>query len=192
MNQQIRAEYIELIDEKGGHHPYVPTIEALQRAVDLGLSLVEIKFDYNKPVCKIMDYGKYQYEKSKQESANRKKQKKDVEKELQMTANTAQNDLERLIDKAREMLLEGNKVKMVLNFRGRTILYKDEGMKKMTFFIEQLADVSKVISPPAMEGKKSICKLAPLASVASTGQASGSNNSAANVVIDASSNNDAN
>lgn len=162
INQQIRAEYVELIDETGAHHDRVPTIEAIQRAVDLGLSLVEIKFDYNKPVCKIMDYGKHQYNKSKQESANRKKQKNDIEKELQLTATTAQNDLERLIIKAKEMLSEGNKVKLVLNFRGRTILHKDEGIKKINYFIEQVSELGKVIAPPNMEGKKSITKIAPL------------------------------
>lgn len=165
MNYQIRSDEIELIDEEGQHHTTYKTVDALQRAVDLGLQLVEMKFDRFKPVCKIMDYGKHQYQKSKQENANRKKHKQIKEKEVQISATIAENDLKRLIDKARKMLEEGNKVRVVLSLRGRAILHKEQNMKNMNAFIAGLEDVAKVLKMPAQEGKKSIAILSPLSKV---------------------------
>lgn len=168
VNEQIRAMYVELIDEKGQHYESYNTQEAIQRAFDLNLSLVEIRFDKIKPICKIMDYGKFQYEKSKQESVNRMKQKQVKEKEIQISSTTSSGDLARLIKQAREMLEEGNKLRIVLSFKGRTIVHRETYMANLNQMLEALADVSKVFQQTSNEGRKSIVRLIPVINKPST------------------------
>lgn len=162
LNERIRSKTgtIELIDEQDVHHTEYSLTEALQRAADLQLDLVELNFNPIKPVCKIMNYGKYQYEQSRQESAKRKQQNNSQEKEIQITTQTQLNDLEIRANKARKELLAGNKIRIVLTCRGRTAIYKDTA--NIQFFVDRLADISKVVQAPDTAGRKITCKLAPV------------------------------
>ena len=123
-NEQIRAQEIELIDETGKHHASYKLTDAINRALELDLSVVEIRFDRFKPVCKIVDYSKFQHQKRIQESLNRAKRKFDKEKEIQISATTSKGDLDRSVKQAEEMLLEGYKLRIVLSFKGRTVTQK--------------------------------------------------------------------
>lgn len=161
INQQIRAPMVELIDEQGKHHDSIPTPVALSRAQEVGLSLVEIKPDYNKPLCKIMDYGKFKYEESKKAAVQRKKSREGTIKEFQVRPNIGQHDLNIKIKHAREAALDGHKIKIVLTFSRREMLHKDVGMVTLEKFMEALQDVTKIFAPSKSEGQRVVVLLSP-------------------------------
>lgn len=144
-----------------GNHDILPIDEALQRAVDHDLDLVEIAPGANPPVCKIIDYGKYRYEQQKREKEARKKQQRMELKEVRFRPRTDTHDFNFKTRHARGFLEDGNKVRAYVQFRGRDILYKDQGMEMLKKFIEELQDIAKIDQPPKMEGRRMTTILAP-------------------------------
>ena len=160
VNESIRADEVRVV-EPDGDHDVVPVDEALERAREHELDLVEIAPDANPPVCKILDYGKYRYEKQKEEKRRRKKSKSMEMKELRFRPRTEEHDFNFKKDHAREFLEDGNKVKAYVQFRGRDIVYKDQGMDLLRRLIEQLQDIARIDQQPQMEGRRMTTILAP-------------------------------
>lgn len=161
VNRDIRAPQIRVIDENGQMIGVMAVPEALRMAEDRGLDLIEIVPNANPPTCKIMDYGKYKYEKKKQEAATRKKQVIVTIKEIQMRPRTDQHDFETKMRHARRFLLEGDKVKINMRFLGREMAHQEFGIQLMRKAMEFVADLSMVESQPKMEGKQMFTLIAP-------------------------------
>lgn len=147
--------------DPNGEHDVVDIEEALRMAREFELDLVEIAPTARPPVCKIIDYGKFRYEQQKKEKEARKKSQTVQLKEIRFRPHTDTHDFEFKTKHAREFLAEGNKVKAWVQFRGRDIVYKDQGMDLLRRFIEELQDVAKMDQPPRMEGRRMTTILAP-------------------------------
>lgn len=135
--------------------------EALERAYDADLDLVEIAPQANPPVCKIMDYGKYQYEQARKERAQRKAQKTQEVKEIRLRPKTTDHHLSFKIRDARGWLQDGMKVKVRIRFRGREITYPEIAREALDKIATELDDVAVVESRPNMEGRTMLMVLAP-------------------------------
>lgn len=133
----------------------------MEMARQQGLDLVEIAPDADPPVVKIIDYGKFRYEQQKKEKEARKKTATVELKEIRFRPHTDKHDFEFKTKHARSFLEEGNKVKAWVQFRGRDIIYQDQGMDLLTRFIGELQDVAKIDQSPRMEGKRMTTILAP-------------------------------
>ncbi len=144
-----------------GEHDIVPVDEALKRAQEFQLDLVEIAPTARPPVCKIIDYGKFRYEQQKKEKEQRKKSQNVQLKEVRFRPHTDTHDFEFKTRHARGFLEDGNMVKAWVQFRGRDIIYKDQGMDLLRRFIEELQDIAKIDQPPRMEGRRMTTILAP-------------------------------
>lgn len=134
---------------------------ALQTAGDMGLDLVEVAPEANPPVCKIMDYGKFQYEQKRKERRAKKNQVKVEVKEIQLKPKTDDHHLGFKLRDARKWLEQGKKVKVRLRFRGREITHAHIGRERLDNIREELADVSVVEQMPNMEGRDMLMILAP-------------------------------
>ncbi len=163
INEQIRARQVRLIAEDGEQVGVVSIQDALARAEEAGLDLVEISPNAEPPVCKILDYGKYKYEQQKKAAEARKKQKVIEVKELKFRPNIDDHDYQVKIKAARRFLEEGDKVKITLRFRGREMSHMDLGLKVMTRVREELADIGKVESEAKVEGRQAVMMLSSLA-----------------------------
>lgn len=135
--------------------------EAIRLAEDRGLDLLEIAPTAAPPTCKIMDYGKWKYEKKKQATAARKKQVIVQVKEIQMRPRTDQHDFETKMKHAKRFLIDGDKVKVNMRFLGREMAHQELGMELMKKAIDFVKDVSMLESNPRMEGKQMFVLLAP-------------------------------
>jgi translation initiation factor IF-3 len=142
-------------------HEIVPIEDALRAAESYNLDLVEVAPGAKPPVCKIIDFGKFMYEKKKKEKEAKKKQHTIQVKELRFRPNTDDHDLEFKTRHAREFLEGGDKVKATVQFRGRDMLYTEQGEELLNNLAEELEDVSTIESRPAMEGRRMIMILAP-------------------------------
>jgi translation initiation factor IF-3 len=139
----------------------LPTNEALRIASARGFDLVEIAPNSNPPVCKIIDYGKYNYERQKKEKLAKKNQVTMVVKEIRFNANTDKHDIEFKSRHLRQFLLEGHKVKASITYKGRMITHPEIGQKLMEQVLENVLELGKLESPPRMEGKLLIAYLLP-------------------------------
>lgn len=128
--------------------------EALQIAVSKGLDLVEISPTSKPPVCKIADYGKFNYERQKKEKAAKKHQHVMHIKEIRFNPNTDTHDIDFKTKHLRQFLIEGHKVKAYVMFKGRMITHPEIGRKLMDDIVEKLTDIGKLEAPPRMEGKQ--------------------------------------
>lgn len=169
INERIRVPQVRLIDENGNQVGIVPTQEALAMARERGLDLMEISPTAQPPVCKIADYGKFKYEKKKKEAQARKKQTVIKVKEVQLRPQTDQHDLDYKFKNIRQFLLDGDKAKITIMFRGREITYVDQGFKMMKQLSEMVKDIAIVEAHPKLEGKKLIMILAPAGTGKKTG-----------------------
>jgi len=161
VNREIRAQQIRVIDDEGNMLGVMTVPEALRLAEDRGLDLLEIAPTATPPTCKIMDYGKWKYEKKKQATAARKKQVIVQVKEIQMRPRTDQHDFETKMKHAKRFLIEGDKVKVNMRFLGREMAHQELGMELMKKAIDFVKDVSVLESNPKMEGKQMFVLLAP-------------------------------
>jgi translation initiation factor IF-3 len=127
--------------------------EALKKAEDLGLDLVEIAPKAKPPVCKIIDHGKFLYEQQKKEKMQKKKQHVTVLKEIRLHPNTDTHDFDFKARHAEKFLQDGNKVKVSVIFKGRELAYKDHGKELLDKFVERLEDISKVEQNAKFEGR---------------------------------------
>ncbi len=142
----------------------VSTEEALQKAKNLDLDLVEVAPGADPPVCRVMDYGKFKYMQSKREQEARKKQTVIQVKEIKVRPKTDEHDLNVKIRNIRRFLEEGDKVKVTVRFRGREMSYASQsGFEKLKHIVAEVAELSKVESPPKMEGRTMMTIVAPIA-----------------------------
>jgi len=139
------------------------TSAALQRARDAGLDLVEIHADSDPPVCRILDYGKFRYEQSKKEKANKAKSKTAELKEVRLgrSMKIDPHDVQIRMNQARKFLMEGHKVQIVQNFRGREMIHKEKGTERLDGIVEQLSDIAKLEVPARLAGRRMTMILAP-------------------------------
>ena len=160
-NEQIRVPRVRLIDENGEMQGVVQTREALQKAQDAGLDLVEISPNADPPVCKILDYGKFRYQEQKRKNEARKKQKVVEIKELKLRPTIEQHDLDVKLKAAFRFLEEGDKVKFTLRFRGREMSHRDLGIKVLDRVKEALGDKVRIDQEPKFEGTLVIMVVSP-------------------------------
>lgn len=169
INRQIRAKEVRLIieeqDESGrpvsNNIGVVSFNEALQTAQDLGLDLVEVAPGASPPVCRVMDFGKFQYEQQKKERKAKKNQVKVEVKEIQLRPKTDDHHIGIMLKRARNWLEEGKKVRVKMRFRGREITHSHIGREKLDKFEKELTEISTVEQRPTMESRDMIMVLAP-------------------------------
>ena len=152
-NERIRSPQIRLIGAAGEQFGIVTPQDGLARAQEAGLDLVEVAGTTVPPVCRIMDLGKYLYTLGKKEKESRKKQKTIDIKEVKMTTKIDENDYQTKLRNARRFIERGDKVKLVVFFRGREIVYVDKGRKLVARFVQDLADIAMVERNDGLEGK---------------------------------------
>ena len=160
INEVIRVPEVRLVGENIEPGVY-STREALDKAKDLGLDLVEISPNAVPPVCRIVEYNKFLYEKKKKEKEIKANSKKQEIKEIRFTANTDEHDVEFKAKHAENFLKEGNKVKTTLMFRGRSIVFKERGELLLLQFAKKLEEVASVEQLPTLEGKRMMMTLTP-------------------------------
>lgn len=139
----------------------MPLHEALRLAQSKSLDLVEIAAASKPPVCKVIDFGKYNYEKQKKDKLQKKNQNVMTVKEIRFNANTDSHDIEFKTKHLRQFLIDGHKVKASVLYKGRMITHPEIGQKLMEEVIEQLMDIGKIDSKPKLEGKMLTCFLVP-------------------------------
>ncbi len=161
INRHIRVPQVRLVGADGTQLGVVPIDEALRRAEEAQLDLVEVAPAAQPPVCRILDYGKFKYQQHKKEAEARRKQTTTQVKELRLGYRTDVGDMERQIQKARDFLAEGDRVKFALRFRGREMAYQNLGREKLMKVCEALKDVATVEGNPRMEGRLMGVVLAP-------------------------------
>ncbi|WP_160000623.1 translation initiation factor IF-3 [Roseomonas sp. 18066] len=161
VNEDIRVPQVRLIDEAGEMMGVMSAREALLRAYELGMDLLEISPNAVPPVCKITDYGKYKYEQQKKANEARKKQKIVEIKEIKVRPNIDDHDYDVKMRAAKGFIEEGDKVKVTLRFRGREMAHQDLGVKVLERIRTELAEMAKVEQMPRLENRQMIMVLAP-------------------------------
>jgi translation initiation factor IF-3 len=162
-NRRIRVPEVRLIDENGEQAGVVSTKDALQRAQEAGLDLVEVAPTARPPVCKILDWGKFNYEQSKKNKRDKGSSKsKSGLKELRVRPAISEHDLSYRLTDGRKFLDEGHKVLCVCIFKGRQMAHPEHGYEVMRQVSADLADISKVEMPAKMMGRRMTMLLSPL------------------------------
>ncbi len=164
MNRQIRAKEVLVIDAENEQLGVMPTRDAVERAESVGLDLVEVSPNADPPVCRIMDYGKFQYEKSKRAKDAKKKQAKVVLKTIQFRSDTAEHDYQFKKRHVEEFLSQGWKVKAEVRFRGREMLHTNLGKSMLERLAKDVAEVAEMEQSPRMETRIMLMILAPRSS----------------------------
>ena len=159
INDQIRVREVRIVGDNGS--TVVPTRDALNMAREQGVDLVEISPNANPPVCRLIDYSKFLYQQKKRQKEMKAKQVKVEVKEIRFGPQTDEHDYQFKLKHAKEFLEEGNKVRAYVFFRGRSILFKEQGEVLLLRFANDLEEVGKVESMPSLEGKKMFIYLAP-------------------------------
>lgn len=162
VNDRIEAQEVRLVGEDGEMIGVVRLREALERAREVGLDLVEVSPTAKPPVCKILDYGKFKYEAQKRANAARKKQRVIEVKEIKMRPGIDDNDYNIKMKKVRTFLEEGDKVKVTMRFRGRELSHQNLAMNILTKVKDEVSDLGKVEQFPKMEGRQMVMVMAPL------------------------------
>lgn len=160
INEKITVPEVRLVGENVEPGVY-PTSKALEMAEEEGLDLVMITDKANPPVCRIVDYKKFLYEQKKKEKELKAKQQKVVIKEIRFGPQTDDHDYEFKKRHARSFLEEGSKLKAYVFFKGRSIIFKDQGEILLLKLAQDLEDIGKVEQLPKLEGKRMIMMMAP-------------------------------
>jgi translation initiation factor IF-3 len=163
VNRRIRVPQVRVIGADGGQLGVLDTSEALRIAEEGGLDLVEVSPKAMPPVCKIMDYGKFKYEDSKKRKDAKKHQSTVTYKEIKFRPKTDAHDLDFKVKHIRRFLLEGNKARLVVIFRGREIVHPETGQAMLKKVIELTNDIAMVEQPPMMEGRRMLMIISPKA-----------------------------
>ncbi len=148
-----------MITAEGGQLGIIPTDEALARAREAGLDLVEVAPNEKPPVCRIMDFGKFKYQQKKKQHKTHVHHTKI--KEIRLRPKTGEHDIEFKVNQARGFLQHKDKVIVSVVFRGRELAHIDEGQRVMRNILEQLDAVGKMDAPPQQMGKRLICTISP-------------------------------
>lgn len=162
INEEIRVKEVRLIDQDGEQAGIVSIQEALQKAEEAELDLVEISPNAEPPVCRIMNYGKFLYEKDKAAKEQKKKQKVVQVKEIKFRPGTDEGDYQVKLRSLIRFLEDGDKAKITVRFRGREMAHQDIGLDVLERVKNDLADISVVESAPGkLEGRQAVMVLAP-------------------------------
>ena len=161
MNGEISAPEVRLVGEEGEQLGIVPIAQAMRLAEEQELDLVEISPQADPPVCKIIDYNKFLYEKKKKEKEMKAKSKSAEVKEIRFTPGTDDHDFDFKAKHAESFLKEGNKVKAYVQFKGRAIMFKERGELLLLKFAERLVEFGQPEALPKMEGKRMLMIFAP-------------------------------
>lgn len=159
INEQIRVSPIRVISEEGVQLGIISTDEAMRRAREVGLDLVEVAPSERPPVCRIMDFGKFKYQQKKRQHKSHAHQTKI--KEIRVRPKTGDNDIQVKVNHAREFIADKCKVIVTVVFRGRELAHMEEGRRVVNQVIAMLEDVARVESQPLSQGRRMTCTLAP-------------------------------
>ena len=161
INEQISAQQVRLVGDNIPEQGVYPIAKALQLADQLELDLVEISAKADPPVCKILDYQKYIYQQKKKAKEMKSNAAKVVIKEIRFGPNTDEHDFQFKLKHAQEFLQEGSKVKATIFFRGRSIMFAEQGEKQLLRFAVELEEYGKAENMPVLEGKRMSIMIAP-------------------------------
>jgi translation initiation factor IF-3 len=159
-NEQIRISPIRLIGAEGEQLGIVPTFEALTKARELGLDLVEVAADERPPVCKILDYGKLRFASSQKGNKSHKVRQQKL-KEIRLRPKTDDHDIETKVNQARKFLEHNDKVQITVSFRGREMQHQEEGRRVLDAVLAKLATLGTVERAPKLDGKKMTALIMP-------------------------------
>ncbi len=165
INREIRAPRVRVIDQDGGQLGVLPLIEAMSRAEQAGLDLVEVSASSDPPVCKIVDYGKLRYQITKKEKENKKAQHQAKVKEIKCKPNTDDHDMSTKGKQAKEFLIKGDKVRVSCVFRGREMMHPEIGLRLIRQMCDELAEFGSPEAPPKMLGRTLSVVVAPTTKV---------------------------
>ena len=154
MNEAIKADEVRLISENGEQLGVLKLDDAIERAKDVGLDLIEVASNVNPPVAKILNYGKLKYEEKKKAQASKKKQLVVKIKEMRVRPRIDDHDLETKVSRGRKFLEDGCKLKVTLMFRGREMSRTDLGVDVLNRVIEMLSDIAEVEKHGELEGRR--------------------------------------
>ncbi len=161
MNERIRITPVRVIDENGEQLGIIPTFQALTRARDLGLDLVEISPSEKPPVCKIMDYGKFKYNRKKKQRQQHKHTHESQIKEVRLRPKIDKHDRDIKLNRARGFLEQGDKVQFTMMFRGRENAHREIGRDIFTEIVAMFEDIAKVEQETKALGRRMTMVLAP-------------------------------
>lgn len=161
INQRIRAPQIRVIDADGSQLGVMTPMEGLSRARERGLDLVEVAPSADPPVCRIIDFGKWQYEQKKKANEAKKKQTTISVKEIKFRPGTDEHDYDFKKNHAARILKDGDKVKATVHFRGREVTHKELGLQLLMRLVEELGDEGQMEVEPKMEGMNMFTIIAP-------------------------------
>ena len=161
MNNQIRAREVRVIDANGEQLGVMHIRQAIDIANERELDLVEVAPNANPPVCRLMDYGKYLYEKQKRERESRKAQKQVDVKEVRLSPKIGEHDVQVALTKIRKFAKEGDKIRIRIRFRGREIHHPEVARELLQRVATEVQDVTTVEAMPNMDGRSMIMVLAP-------------------------------
>lgn len=161
INGEIRDKELRVISADGEQLGIMSAAEALKIAEDQDLDLVKIAPQAKPPVCKIMDYSKYRYEKAKREKENRKNQKQIEMKEIRLSVTIDVGDFNTKVNQAKKFLASGHKLKISIRLKGRMMTHSDLGIENMKRFAASLEEEANVDKAPKLEGRQILMFLSP-------------------------------
>lgn len=162
VGRQIMISPVRVIDSEGNQIGVIPTYDAIRKAEEMGMDLVEIVPNTRPPVCQIMDYGRYKYERSIKEKEQRKKSKQLEMKEVQLRPVTSEHDLEVKVNTAKRFLEEGRAVQVNVLFKKREMMFRDQGMAIVKRMVELLKEHGSAEKAPVFTGKCLNVRLRPI------------------------------
>lgn len=162
VNENIRSHEVLLIDKEGNKVGVVLVKDALEQAKEADLDLVEISPNTKPPVCKILDYGKFRFEKEKKEREAKKKQKKIETKEIRLQPGIDSHDYSFKLEHIKNFLAHGDKVKITIRFKGRQMAHTDLGRDILLRYKEDLIGIGAIEGDPVFEGKSMSMLVAPI------------------------------
>jgi len=161
VNQEISVPRVRLVDERGEMIGVVTRSEALQRALEAGLDLVEVAANADPPVVKILDFGKFKYEEQKRRNEARKKQKVIEVKEIKLRPGIDDHDYDVKMRSMLKFIEEGDKVKVTMRFRGRGLAHQERGMNVLMRVRDDLDKIAKIEQHPRMAGRQMVMVMSP-------------------------------
>jgi len=153
INHRIRVPEVRVVDADGSNLGVLATGDAIRRAQEAGLDLVEVNPKGTPPVCKILDFGKYKYEEKKKQRETKRKQTVVEVKEIKLRPKTDDHDMAVKVRAARKFIEAGNKVKFTVRFRGREITHPEVAQRQLEYLLKQVEDLSNLEQHPTMEGR---------------------------------------
>lgn len=160
-NNFIQSDKVRVIDDEGENLGVLYTSEAIEKAAEVGLDLVEVSPNAEPPVCKFLDIGKHKFEAQKKANAQRKSQKTQEIKEIKMRPNIDTHDYDVKMKKVNQFIDKGDKVKVTLRFRGREMAHQQLGMELLQRVRDDMEETTRVEAHPRLEGRQMLMVLAP-------------------------------